>query len=46
MTIGTSEEQVNNTKNTAEIDLEYFGICMFGETEVLCEFTKKFSLFS
>jgi len=45
MTIGTSEEQVNNTKNTAELDLEYYGICLFGETEVLRECTKKFSLF-
>ena len=46
MTIGTSEEQVGNTKNTAEADLEYYGICLFGETEVLREFTKKFSLFA
>ena len=45
MTIGTSEEQVNNTKNTPELALEYYGICLFGETEVLREFTKKFSLF-
>jgi len=46
MTIGTSEEQVNNTKNTPELELEYYGICLFGETEMLREFTKKFSLFS
>jgi len=45
MTIGTSEEQVNNTKATSELDLEYFGICLFGETEILRQFTKKFSLF-
>jgi len=45
MTIGTSEEQVNNTSNTPELELEYYGICLFGETEVLREFTKKFSLF-
>lgn len=45
MTIGTSEEQVNNTKNTPELELEYYGICLFGETEILREFTKKFSLF-
>jgi len=44
MTLGTSEEQVNNTKNTSELELEYYGICLFGETEVLREFTKKFSL--
>ncbi len=46
MTIGTSEQQVNNTKNTPELELEYYGICLFGETEVLREFTKKFSLFT
>lgn len=45
MTIGTSEEQVNNTKNTEEMNLEYYGICLFGETETLRQFTKKFSLF-
>lgn len=45
MTIGTSEEQVNNTKATSELELEYFGICLFGETDVLRQFTKKFSLF-
>ena len=45
MTIGTSEEQVKSTKNTPEAELEYYGICLFGETVVLREFTKKFSLF-
>ena len=45
MTIGTSAEQVNNTSQTDEADLEYYGICMFGETSILREFTKKFSLF-
>jgi len=46
MTIGTSKEQVNNTKNSPELELEYYGICLFGETDVLREFTKKFSLFA
>lgn len=45
MTIGTSEEQRAATRATAEADLEYFGICLFGESAVLKEFTKKFSLF-
>ena len=45
MTIGTSEEQVKSTKNTPEAELEYYGICLFGDTVVLREFTKKFSLF-
>ncbi|WP_436428157.1 DUF2000 family protein [Enterococcus faecium] len=30
---------------TPEQDLEYFGICMFGDTNILKEFTGKFSLF-
>ena len=42
---GTSEEQVNATKNINEEDLEYYGICLFGDTEILREFTKNFSLF-
>ena len=45
MTIGTSAEQVNNTAATDEANLEYYGICLFGETNTLREFTKKFSLF-
>lgn len=45
MTIGTSEEQIATTKNTTEADLEYYGICLFGSTEILKEFTGKFSLF-
>ncbi len=45
MTIGTSEEQQNNTRETTEIDLEYYGICLFGSTAELKEFTGKFSLF-
>ncbi len=46
MTIGTSEDQVNATKNTSQSELEYYGICLFGETAVLKEFTKKFSVFN
>ncbi len=45
MTVGTSREQVQRTRETSEEDLEYYGICLFGETEILREFTKKFSLF-
>jgi hypothetical protein len=44
MTIGTSEEQVAKTKETAESDLEYLGICMFGEKAQVEELTRKFSL--
>jgi len=45
MTIGTSLEQVNNTAAIEEVNLEYYGICMFGQTDILREITKKFSLF-
>lgn len=46
MTIGTSAEQQDKTKTTPEAELEYFGICLFGDTETLKELTRKFSLFS
>jgi pterin-4a-carbinolamine dehydratase len=45
MTVGTSAEQQERTKNTPEIELEYYGICLFGSTQELREFTGKFSLF-
>lgn len=45
MIIGTSEDQINATKNKTEDELEYYGICLFGETEKLKEFTGKFSLY-
>lgn len=45
MTIGTSQDQVTHTANTSEIDLEYYGICTFANTDILRELTKKFSLF-
>lgn len=45
MTIGSSEEQLILTKNTKEIELEYYGIVLFGDPDKLSEFTKKFSLF-
>jgi hypothetical protein len=37
-------EQHEKTKSTKEEDLEYFGICIFGEKNNLSELTKKFSL--
>lgn len=46
MTIGTSQEQQDNTRATPEEGLEYYGIVMFGETETLREFTGKFSLWT
>lgn len=45
MTVGTSQEQMDATRSTAEEELEYWGIVMFGGTEELREFTGKFSLY-
>ena len=44
MTVGTSQEQIERTRATAEAELEYWGICVFGSTAELRELTKKFSL--
>ncbi len=46
MTVGTSAEQVERTKSTPEQELDYWGICLFADTNELREFTGKFSLFS
>jgi len=45
MTLGTSAEQLTATVNTRESDLEYLGICLFGDTDTLRQLTKRFSLF-
>lgn len=45
MIVGTSKEQLHATAATREEELEYFGVCFFGESATLREFTKKFSLF-
>lgn len=44
MTIGTYLEQLERTRSTPESELEYYGICMFGEIAKLNPLTKKFSL--
>ncbi len=44
MTVGTFAEQKQKTRETQELDLEYYGICFFGENNELRELTKKFSL--
>lgn len=44
MTVGTYLEQQQRTKETPEAELEYYGICFFGEINQLNELTKKFSL--
>jgi hypothetical protein len=45
MTLGSSQQQLNATEATPEAELEYYGLCLFGQTEILKEFTGKFSLF-
>lgn len=45
MIVGTSRGQLDATNAKPESELEYFGICMFGNTSELKEFTGKFSLF-
>jgi len=44
MTVGTSQEQKDGTKQTPELELEYYGISMFGDKVLLSTLTKKFSL--
>lgn len=44
MTVGTYAEQKERTKDTKEADLEYYGICAFGDKITLSQLTKKFSL--
>ena len=42
MTVGTYIEQLQRTKETPELDLEYYGICLFGEINQINELTRKF----
>lgn len=44
MTEGTYQEQKERARNTPEAELEYYGICMFGDKIILSQLTKKFSL--
>ncbi len=44
MTVGTYKEQQERTKQTPELELEYYGICLFGPKEIINNLTKKFSL--
>ncbi len=45
MTIGGSDPQREATRAKAATELEYWGVCLFGDTEQLKPLTKKFSLF-
>lgn len=44
MTVGTYEEQKERTRNTPDMELDYWGLCMFGDKEDIRELTRKFSL--
>lgn len=44
MTVGTFSEQKDRTSKIPTAELEYFGICFFGENNQLKSLTKKFSL--
>lgn len=44
MVEGTYAEQHERTLQTAEADLEYWGVCTFGGIETVNSLTKKFSL--
>ncbi|HEX8964880.1 MAG TPA: DUF2000 domain-containing protein [Patescibacteria group bacterium] len=41
---GTAAEQRERTSKTSESELEYCGICFFGDDEIFKDLTKKFSL--
>jgi hypothetical protein len=44
MTVGTYLEQQQRTKEIPELNLEYYGVCLFGEINQINELTRKFSL--
>ena len=44
MTVGTYVEQIEWSAQTKEEELEYLGICLFGEWDSVSQLTKKFSL--
>jgi hypothetical protein len=41
---GTYLEQLERTRMTPEAELEYYGICLFGEIAAIGEITRKFQL--
>lgn len=46
MTVGGYQEQLERSKQIPEEELEYFGVCCFGEGSDIDELTKKFSLWN
>lgn len=45
MTGGTHQEQLDNTLQTAEEQLVYYGAVLFGPWDMVSQITKKFSLY-
>lgn len=45
MTVGTWEEQLARSKATQREDLVFYGIVMLGESDIVTDLTKKFSLY-
>jgi len=45
MLSSSAESQLQQTKDSKEVDLEYYAIVLFGEAEKLTLLTKRFSLF-
>lgn len=41
----SAEDQLTKTKQAKEAELEYFGIVLFGPSEIIKPLTKRFSLF-
>ena len=42
---GSADEQLQQTRDKKEEELEYFGLCLFGPAETINLITRKFSLF-
>jgi hypothetical protein len=42
----SAEDQLQRTRSTKEVNLDYFGVCLFGNAAKLDELTRKFSLFT
>ena len=45
MTVGSTEEQLKATEEKTTNDLNYLGLCMFGDRDILSELTGKLSLY-
>ncbi|MBI2575354.1 DUF2000 domain-containing protein [Candidatus Woesearchaeota archaeon] len=44
MVEGTYEDQIKRSVETKDEDMEYYGIVMFGDWEIVSELTRKFSV--